>query len=590
MSNRLKPSRVFALFLIGSLLFTIQPDDNVVLAAETLINNVPNVLVVFSAANSEKIDEDLRKLDLLISHFTENIVFKPYSQIETTDMKQATHLFYFGQQEEILPPGFLDLVQRYTGVMVAIGYNAAQLGDRFLFMELCSPEEVLIDRISRYPFANQQLSFLPQPILEINVVEQSNVRPLLMGKAADNQYPLFIQHNQSYYFASTNIFGSLSIALAEGLNEVFGRENCGVNHCCIRLEDIHPLVDPKNLKAIAQILIEKDIPYMMAVIPIYTNPETGKQYHFSDTPELLKVLKYMQNNGGSVILHGYTHQFRLSETGEGFEFWDVEHNTPIYHGPEEKVLIKNREDFASKQEYDHHLDRQKAFERNYIETRLINGIQELATYGLFPLAFEAPHYAMSQHGYQVASDFFSTYVGHVQISDEDWRVTATAPWITKPSFLHGMTLLPETIHYADPDDPHTVESMLDLAQDYKFVGEGVISGFYHPYLGVELFQELIEGLEKIPRLLWFDLKQLNNRVSTPNVEIRSEDGRLFINIKRSGLLFASPGYLAYRVRETVKKISWSLAGLGLLGIVFFVSEIIISVSNNKAVDKGKDHA
>ena len=30
---------------------------------------------------------------------------------------------------------------------------------------------------------------------------------------------------------------------------------------------------------------------MLAVIPVYTNPETGKQYHFGDSPKLLKVLK-----------------------------------------------------------------------------------------------------------------------------------------------------------------------------------------------------------------------------------------------------------------------------------------------------------
>src|SRR5690625_1875509 len=147
---------------------------------------------------------------------------------------------------------------------------------------------------------------------------------------------------------------------------------------------------------------------MIAVIPVYTNPITKKRYHFSDSPKLLKTLKFMQENGGSVVLHGYTHQFRGSETGEGFEFWDVEHQMPIYHGPADEVVQRTAEDFEHQADYEAYMDENKKFEREYIESRLTRGVQELANYKIYPLAFEAPHYTMSQHGYDVVSDMFST--------------------------------------------------------------------------------------------------------------------------------------------------------------------------------------
>ena len=65
------------------------------------------------------------------------------------------------------------------------------------------------------------------------------------------------------------------------------------------------------------------MPYMITVIPVYKDPDTGKIIHLKDKPELVDLLRSMQDDGAAIIMHGYTHQFYDSETGEGFEFWDV---------------------------------------------------------------------------------------------------------------------------------------------------------------------------------------------------------------------------------------------------------------------------
>ena len=87
------------------------------------------------------------------------------------------------------------------------------------------------------------------------------------------------------------------------------------------------------------------------------------------------------------------------------------------------------------------------YEKEYIETKITSGIHELVKYGLYPLAFEAPHYTMSQNGYKILSEHFSTYVGQVQLSDKDWEIMDTALYSTSPTFFNGMQLLPETMGY-----------------------------------------------------------------------------------------------------------------------------------------------
>lgn len=570
---------IVTITIVGILLISLFSTSTSLKAHRELVKETSNVLVVFSSQNDE-IDEHQRILDMLLGGFTDNIVFKASSQVVKNDLEEVTHLFYYGQQREVLPKNFLEIVQDYTGVMVVIGHNVEQIDNRFSFLDLLT-EKAVIDQIILANNPNKQLSFIPQVIFNIALVENQNSKVLLLGENEKNQYPVFVQHGNNYYLASQYIKPPFSIVFGEVLYEVFQQEGQMQNPAYIRLEDIHPLVDPEKMMDIAKVLKEKNIPYMITVIPVYTNPETGKQYHFSDSPKLLKVLKYMQRNGGSIVLHGYTHQFRLSETGEGFEFWDVEYNMPIYHDQDDEVVVKKREDFRSEEEYANYISKQKSFERNYIETRITRGIQELANYGLYPLAFEAPHYTMSQHGYKVISEFFSTYVGQLQISDDDWHIMTTVPYMTKPTFLHGMILIPETIGYVDPDNPQSIEKMLNLAQDYQFVRDGMVGGFYHPYLGMELFIELIEEIEKISNISWIDLREINNRVNAENVEIITQDGQLIVNINRVGLFLTSRDYLAYHIKAVIKGVIWGIAAIGSLAVIIFICSIFISAGRNK---------
>ncbi|GAE94572.1 hypothetical protein JCM21714_3742 [Gracilibacillus boraciitolerans JCM 21714] len=549
------------------------------------------VLVVYSSED-QQVDHHQRILDSLIGHFTSDIKFKAVSEVTEQDLQEITHLFYYGQVKDRISQTFRQLLNNYDGVMVALGHNSKQLGDRFNFVTVGEDAGFIKMRLSDN--REQKMTVESSRVVFTTEVNQKT-KILAEGvNGMDQEFPLFMQHNKTYYYASDNLDPPSTIIFGEVLHEVFEVKHDEKHPAYIRLEDIHPLVDPNALMKIAKELKRREMPYMIAVIPVYKNPETGKLHHFSDYPKLLEVLQYMQENGGSIVMHGYTHQYRDDETGEGFEFWDVNNNRPVYQEADQPAIIKTEEDFANKQVYQEFQQEQIAFESKYVEDRIKKGIQELVNNGLYPLAFEAPHYTMSQNGYRVVSEHFSTYVGQVQISDHNWKSMTTVPYISSPTFFHGMQLLPETLGFLANDTKNNrnktdaeialenkqekemaLENIKENAKHHQLLRDGTLAAFFHPYLlnekgfGLESFKELMNDLEKIEGIEWIDLKKIKNKSQTEHIIIASGNGQITTEINYLQLYLSNPQLFADKLLGLLHKSLWALASAGLTAVSVF---------------------
>ena len=565
------------IFIICITLCTILPNVSVEAAKEA---KEPEVLVIYTTRDG-KMNEEQRYLDLLIGHFTSNIRFISSDDVEKSDLSSATHLFYFGQYSTQLPAKFNTLFDEYEGTIVAIGYNSEKIGNQFSFID--PKHEVTIDQISMKS-SDKLLDITKMYIVEIKAYEGSEI--LINGRMKEGgvDYPVMVEGNGNYYYAFDTVDSSRATLFAEALHDVFKIEHEEISPGYIRLEDVHPLVNPKPLQEIASMLKEKDIPYMVAVIPIYTNQITGKRSTFADSPELLKVLKQIQKDGGSIVLHGYTHQFRASETGEGFEFWDVENNSPIYFPEDQEYTLKEEKDFSSKEDYLNYINNLKAYEREYIETKINQGIDELAKYGLYPLAFEAPHYTMSQYGYEILSEYFSTYVGQVQLSDKDWEIMDTSPYITSPSFLHGMKLLPETMGYIQPGVEQAVQKMMDNAGRIRLTRDGILAAFYHPYLGAEGFKELLDELDKLPNVSWIDLKEMDVWVKGKNVSIHTVNGQIIKDFNRLKIVYSSMEAPLFYLGQFVRFAAWVMVVIGGAAVCVFIVFTFRLIKRNNQIE------
>lgn len=491
-------------FLVVLLAGLLPPGPGATAAGnQALVPADQTVAVIFSSPSGE-VDAEVRLLDMLLGQFTRDITVMSDQAVDPEVIARSTHLVYFGAVNRQLPWETADILSTYDRPFLAIGVNLEQFDERFEFFSL--NESVVFTGVSR---PGEPRS----PFYELSamggLVRLHEGEALLLGWTDDGKsYPVLVRNGDTYYFALSFIGNDMYNFLSEALFQFFGRTPPDRHMAYIRLEDIHPASEPELVEAIGNYLADRGIPFILVVIPVYTNPETFEQIHLHQRPKLVSVLRELQRRGGSIVLHGYSHQYRSSETGEGFEFWDVENNTPIYFPADVQRRVQSREEYESDAEYENYIDGLKKFERNYITTRIEMGLKELNELGLTPLAFEAPHYTMSQQGYAITAEYFDFILGQVQLSDEDWEFMLASPYIAQPSFLNGLVLLPEQVGYYNLESPTPLEDMITGIERMRAIQGSVIGMFYHPYLGVDYLKPVIEHLETIPNLEWMDLKHI----------------------------------------------------------------------------------
>jgi uncharacterized protein YdaL len=113
----------------------------------------------------------------------------------------------------------------------------------------------------------------------------------------------YISETDRYVAFSDLLFGALDPAAAPS------------HLALVRLEDVDPTADPATLREFADYLSSQHVPFSVAVIPEYTDPNgfynggKAQTITLAQRPALVAALKYMQSKGGTIIDHGFTHQY-----------------------------------------------------------------------------------------------------------------------------------------------------------------------------------------------------------------------------------------------------------------------------------------
>ncbi|WP_167746928.1 polysaccharide deacetylase family protein [Cohnella luojiensis] len=404
----------------------------------------------------------------------------------------------------------------------------------------------------RYLFKELTYTDRSSPIFRLPELGAS-IKPIVLAEASDGDQtvPLLVAAESRWFFLSQQLFGIPGKILEDGLHDFFGEAHEERHEGYIRIEDVHPYVEPERLIKIADLLYERNIPYMVAVIPVYVNPKSGEHIQMGQRPEFVRTLKYMADHGASIIMHGYTHQYRMSETGEGFEFWDSIQDTPVDN------------------------------EEKYTLDKLDRGIAVLLNNGIIPVAFEPPHYTMSQDGYRLLSRYFSTLVAQLQVSDRTYLLTQQPPY-RLDSKRHGLHVIPETIGYV-LNQPGYPELMRPEIDQMMMVRDSVIGGFFHPYLPIEKLEELLDILYVYP-LDYIDLNRENNRVFSDFAEITSSiDGvqvKVLDQVKLDRLGAPPPVVKKSLLSDLTYLVTWGIAFIVLGFLVLFVY-ILIRLNRKK---------
>ena len=374
-------------------------------------------------------------------------------------------------------------VQYDTGAATTVRYENTDLGRN----PLATPSGLMITSITDPAIASAPA-----------VATGSAVGPINWATKAKNltyigEVPFsYVDHGDRY------------LAAADLISKVSNPAMADRKRALVRIEDVGPDADPNELRAVADYLKSQNVPFTIAVYPRFENPlgadnnGVPEAANLAQKPQVIKALQYMTQRGGTILMHGYTHQFGKvinpydGRSGNDFEFYMAhvdENDSVIYDGPVPG-------DSAA-----------------WMQGRINSATTALAQAGFpKPAIFEPPHYAASAVDYQVIQQNFGKrydrglyFAGYCPngacgtgAPQYDKIYGQYFPYLVRD--VYGSIVAPEAVGNVEPEpfNNHPARLPSDLvktANQLKVVDDGVASFFYHPYLGTGYLQQTVSGLK-----------------------------------------------------------------------------------------------
>jgi uncharacterized protein YdaL len=283
------------------------------------------------------------------------------------------------------------------------------------------------------------------------------------------------------------------------------------HHALVRLEDVNPTSDPTTLRQFADYLSQQNVPFAVAVIPEYTDPNghdndgVPQTVTLSQAPEVVAALQYLQSKGGLLLQHGYTHQYSTvanpysGVTGDDFEFYrsrcSTTANPPYTFEPCQStdwVILEGPLPGSS---------------ASSTASRVTTGRSLFTEAGLVaPTIFETPHYSAGAADYAGFGQVFSTryerellFGGLLSGTPDTAHVFGQFfPYTVRD--IYGGTVLPENLGNYEPTTennhpPRLPADIIANAQANLVVTQGVASFFFHPTYPLSELQTIVTGIK-----------------------------------------------------------------------------------------------
>ncbi len=426
------------------------------------VEAVKRVLVL----HDPEVASDAWQIATLCGHFSTTVSVEPVLGYRKGTLGRYDAGFYVGDDDSLkLPEAFLADVQSAAVPFAWLNANIAELLSRtskFGFILVGSRDDPSFNTV-RYKGIDLPRN---EPHLNvINITDPKKVEVLARVRSPEEALPYAIQAGLLWYFAdnplSYAVEGGRYLVFADLLHDLLGEDHLHKKTALVRIEDVHPLTPPESLRRIAHLLQERGIPFLVSVIPFYVFPEKGLFIPMSERPEFVSALKEMVACGGTVVLHGVTHQ-RTGESAADYEFWDPQAGGP----PADRSDAKTR-------------------------ARILAGLEECARNGIFPLIWETPHYAAPGADYRVAASIFRAACERRQSADKIGTDQLYPYSIRKDRW--GQILLPENLGYVPLDDQRP-DPIVQAAIRTAVVRDCTAGFFFHPFCKSEVLAQIVDSL------------------------------------------------------------------------------------------------
>jgi uncharacterized protein YdaL len=448
-------------------------------------------------------ENDARQLKLLLRHFhTETSLIPVGENFSASDTPEADVIFYVGVvHRESLPSEFVRHLSRTKKTVCWVNYNLeclgeekhSELGFQYKGLDDSSAYQVLYKGIT-FPKIDSMLNI-------VHIRDPNRCHTLATAQSGEHEFPYIVRSGRFWYVTDlpTNYMteGGRHIAFADLLHDILGEDHEEKHLALVRIEDVNPGSDPESLREIADLLKSKKIPFSVGFTPFYLDPSTNTAFSISDRPELLNALHHMVSKGGTIILHGCTHQYRGQSTVD-YEFWDGLTDQPIFEDSEE-----------------------------YVGSRIKKALDECFLNDIYPLVWETPHYAASLLDYRVIDRYFSTSYERRQTMD----ILGTD--LLLPFFIPADSsenqIIPENLGYVPADAP-SPEDIISGARRNLAVRDGFASFFFHPFVKLDALKHAVEQIQAMG-YSFANIRSVNNRVVTSSNAVISGKAKISVNVQ-----------------------------------------------------------
>jgi uncharacterized protein YdaL len=444
----------------------------------------------------------------LVGHFGPSRA-EPVSEYRAGELDRYTATIYLGSfYGEPLPTSFEKDVLRTSRPVIWVADNISELEGRAGdFRARYGFETSVLDhsRVPTVVYKGRPLTrwtHNSDGIMRYASIDRSRVRVLARAVRADgSSFPWAVRSRNLTYIGEMP-FSYLSetdryLAFSDLLFDALAPKTHERHRALVRLEDINPESNPRQLMRAAAWLHEQGIPFGFGVSPEYRDPEgrygPPPQLALRQSPKVVAALKYLERQGGVLVEHGYTHQWDGGKnpydgvTGDDVEFYRVteSHDGQIHDlGPLPQDSV------------------------SWAEHRVTAANQEFADVGLHPAKiFEFPHYTASASDYRAVayrfavrwerSDYFAGLLrGPVQYDHVEGQFF---PYVVHD--VYGSKVIPENLGDIAPATWHTYkvrlpDDVIRGARANLVVRDGFAAFYYHPFLPLKYLKRAVQGIRK----------------------------------------------------------------------------------------------
>ena len=434
----------------------------------------------------------------------------PLSKYRSGDVEKHALTVYLGTSfDEPIPPALVKDLTTTQKPLIWVQYGLGKLAAAMPgFEKRYGLAPGLIDRggVAHVEYRKVSFDFLDGSKAELATVKIRNpdkVRIEAKAVRSDGASIPWVIKTDNLTFVASDPFALMSakggyLVFADIFARTLAPDMPSQHRALVRIEDVGPDARPADLRAIANYLHDRGVPFSVAVYdtfldPNRTSPSLPEKITLKDAPAVVHALKYMVARGGTLIMHGHTHQLGAlanpysGKSAADFEFFRAHidaANNVVLDGPDERDSL------------------------SWAIGRLDRALAAWADAGLpRPEIFEFPHYAGSTLDYMAVSSRFRAryeqslyYTGMIDPANKRPGIFLTQFFPYPVTDVYGQAVVPENMGNYTPTDfnQHRARSPSDILviADHNWVLRDAFASFYfHWYLNLDKLKAIVEPLQ-----------------------------------------------------------------------------------------------